>query len=177
MPKCGAKTRSGKPCQRAPVAGKKRCKHHGGASTGPKDARGNKNAAKPGSLYSKYLSDEELDLVDSVELGKVDDELMLCRIRLRRALAEEDAARGMPELESVQASADKNQRGVVTMQVHQVSRRRDYSSVVDRLMARIESLERTRLLLLLKTPQGEEEVPPVSVTYSVIDASAPDAES
>lgn len=176
MPKCGAKTRSGTPCQRAPVAGKKRCKLHGGASTGPKDLRGNKNRATPGSLYSKFLSDEELELSDAVELGKVDDELKLCRIRLRRALAEEDAARGMPELESMQAKADKDPQGLVTMQVHQVSRRRDYSSLVDRLLARIESLERTRLILLLKTPQGEEEVPPVSVTYTVIDASTPDAE-
>lgn len=29
---CGAKTRSGKPCKRGPVPGRKRCKLHGGAS-------------------------------------------------------------------------------------------------------------------------------------------------
>lgn len=28
---CGAKTRAGTPCQRHPVAGKKRCRLHGGA--------------------------------------------------------------------------------------------------------------------------------------------------
>lgn len=29
---CGAKTRSGSPCRNHPVAGKKRCRMHGGAS-------------------------------------------------------------------------------------------------------------------------------------------------
>jgi hypothetical protein len=38
---CGAKTRSGKPCRSPAVAGKRRCRMHGGAagSGGPKGAR------------------------------------------------------------------------------------------------------------------------------------------
>ena len=34
---CGAKTRSGKPCQKPPLLGRKRCRLHGGMSLSGKD--------------------------------------------------------------------------------------------------------------------------------------------
>lgn len=34
--RCGAKTRQGTPCKAQSIAGKRRCKNHGGLSTGPK---------------------------------------------------------------------------------------------------------------------------------------------
>ena len=37
---CLAKTKSGKPCQKHPIAGRTRCRLHGGLSTGPKTAEG-----------------------------------------------------------------------------------------------------------------------------------------
>ena len=39
-PLCGAKTRGGEPCRRKAVPGKRRCRNHGGLSTGPKTAEG-----------------------------------------------------------------------------------------------------------------------------------------
>ena len=39
-PRCGAKTRAGRPCQRKVVLGKTRCPNHGGLSTGPKSPEG-----------------------------------------------------------------------------------------------------------------------------------------
>jgi hypothetical protein len=51
---CGAKNRRGTPCQRAPATGKKRCKLHGGASTGPKTARGKARAAVNGVEHGGY---------------------------------------------------------------------------------------------------------------------------
>jgi hypothetical protein len=45
--RCGAKTRSGKPCMSPAVSGKKRCRMHGGAP-GTGAPRGNKNALKHG---------------------------------------------------------------------------------------------------------------------------------
>lgn len=39
---CGAKCRDGHPCRRQRLPGKKRCRLHGGASTGPKTAEGRK---------------------------------------------------------------------------------------------------------------------------------------
>jgi hypothetical protein len=46
-PRCGAKTRSGKPCMSPAVNGKRRCRMHGGAP-GSGAPRGNKNALKHG---------------------------------------------------------------------------------------------------------------------------------
>lgn len=41
LARCGAKTkRSGKPCRMKPIEGRKRCKFHGGMSTGPKTLEG-----------------------------------------------------------------------------------------------------------------------------------------
>lgn len=42
--RCGARTRSGAPCKRPPVHGKKRCPNHGGKSTGPVTAEGRARA-------------------------------------------------------------------------------------------------------------------------------------
>ena len=49
--RCGARTRSGKPCRSPAVDGKKRCRMHGGAA-GSGAPRGNKNAVKHG-LYTR----------------------------------------------------------------------------------------------------------------------------
>jgi len=38
--RCLAKTRGGSPCQKAAIAGKGRCRLHGGASTGPRTEEG-----------------------------------------------------------------------------------------------------------------------------------------
>ncbi len=47
MPKkCGAKTRAGGTCQCKPIPGKRRCKFHGGLSTGPKTQEGKARCAE-----------------------------------------------------------------------------------------------------------------------------------
>jgi hypothetical protein len=38
--RCGARTRTGRPCKRLPVPGGKRCPNHGGRSTGPRTPEG-----------------------------------------------------------------------------------------------------------------------------------------
>jgi hypothetical protein len=48
--RCGARTRSGRPCRSPAVQGKQRCRMHGGAP-GSGAPRGNKNARKHG-LYT-----------------------------------------------------------------------------------------------------------------------------
>lgn len=75
---CGAKTRAGTPCKQPAGwgtnhAGEGRCKLHGGKSTGPKDRKKqsrsqkkNNNAEKHG-LFSKYLPEETMSLVNSME--------------------------------------------------------------------------------------------------------------
>lgn len=86
MALCGAKTRSGEPCKRHAIPGSKRCKLHGGKSTG---APGNKNAAKPGSIYSKFLTNEEQAQFEAAEIGQIDHELRLTKVLLGRVLLAE----------------------------------------------------------------------------------------
>jgi hypothetical protein len=86
MALCGAKTRSGEPCKRHAIPGSKRCKLHGGKSSGPKDQAGNRNAAKPGSIYSKYLTDEEQADFQAAEIDQIDQELRLTKVLLNRVL-------------------------------------------------------------------------------------------
>lgn len=158
---CGAKTRSGEPCKKAPLEGKTRCANHGGKSTGPKNQRGNKNAAKPGSIYSQYLTPEEQIVFDSMELGKVDDELKLTRIRLARALAKEQER---PEIDAI--TIREGGKGVGFVPMEKSFKRRDYVGIIDKLTARIESLERTRAELLLKdvAPLEDDRVTELRVT-------------
>jgi uncharacterized protein YjcR len=54
--RCGAKTRSGKPCRSPAVRGKKRCRMHGGAP-GSGAPKGNRNAFKHG-FYTKEAIEE-----------------------------------------------------------------------------------------------------------------------
>ena len=49
-PRCGARTRSGRSCQSPAVRGKRRCRMHGGKSTGPK--KGSQNALK----HKRYIA-------------------------------------------------------------------------------------------------------------------------
>lgn len=151
MTVCGAKTRTGGACQRRPLKGKIRCALHGGKSTGPRDSRGNRNAARPGSLYSKFLSEEEAQLALSLELGQVDEELRLTRIRLLRALArEQDLGDTLELYETVERTGGgENAPGD-----ERRCRVQDYAGLIDRLTARIESLESRRQSLLL----GEVEL-------------------
>jgi hypothetical protein len=59
-PRCGARTRSGRPCNAPAVAGKKRCRMHGGAP-GSGAPRGNANALKHG-LYTREAIEERQQL-------------------------------------------------------------------------------------------------------------------
>jgi hypothetical protein len=57
-PRCGAKTRSGKPCLAPAVRGKKRCRMHGGAP-GSGAPRGNKNAFKHGRFTREASAERQ----------------------------------------------------------------------------------------------------------------------
>ena len=53
-PICGAKTRSGQPCSKFPVKGKRRCRLHGGLSSGPKTAEGRASIAAANTKHGRY---------------------------------------------------------------------------------------------------------------------------
>jgi hypothetical protein len=56
--RCGAKTRSGRPCRSPAVRGKRRCRMHGGAA-GTGAPRGNRNAFKTGLHTKEAIVDRE----------------------------------------------------------------------------------------------------------------------
>lgn len=60
--RCGAKTRSGKPCKNGAMANG-RCRMHGGKATGP--PKENQNAKKHG-FFSKYIPQETLEIMNGM---------------------------------------------------------------------------------------------------------------
>src|SRR5690625_3921632 len=63
---CGAKTRSGRPCRNRAMANG-RCRLHGGKSTGPPPEKMKKNSnARTHGLFAKYLPEETLEIMDSI---------------------------------------------------------------------------------------------------------------
>jgi len=147
-----------------------RCKLHGGASIS------NTNAKKPGSIYSQFLTAEEQELEGAIELGSVDAELRLMRIRLRRALGAETDE---PELDE---TVERDGGGPNTVASEQHYKRRDFNGIIDRITGRIESLERRRLELLLmqkdlaKDHDANDLPPVVQVIVNGVDMSKPDGE-
>jgi len=98
---CGAKTRSGEPCKKPPMKGKKRCAMHGGKSTGP--PKGSKNHLITGefeTIIRDTLTDDEKVLWDHapddhVERLKEQARILSVRIvrmmrRIRKLMEQED---------------------------------------------------------------------------------------
>lgn len=111
MAKCGAKTRSGKPCNNKPIAGKKRCRLHGGLSTGA--PKGNNNSLKHG-MYSRIFDVSQLDEAVAMQ-GTVSHELAIARIQLVNCLNHRKAQGDTPELDEIkdETLADEEDEDVV----------------------------------------------------------------
>lgn len=56
--RCGARTRSGRPCLAPAVSGKRRCRMHGGAA-GSGAPKGNKNAVKSGHFTRQAIEERK----------------------------------------------------------------------------------------------------------------------
>lgn len=80
MARCGAKTRSGQSCQ-AQAMPNGRCRMHGGKAT--ETHAGNTNALKHG-FYSDALTGDERVLYERAQVGTLDDEIRLARVKLHR---------------------------------------------------------------------------------------------
>ena len=53
---CGAKTRSGHPCRKPALKRKRRCRLHGGLSTGPKTREGKARIAAAQLKHGRYVN-------------------------------------------------------------------------------------------------------------------------
>lgn len=179
---CGAKLKSGQKCAKAPVKGAKRCRLHGGITT----CKGAESpTAKPNDgLYTKFFTAEELIAYHSMELGNVDAEIKMVRLRLARAMRAEELdslgqlpdipANGRPrnsELESrkeVRVARRQTAAAIAAgtapeMQMIQEERhykKVDYRAAIHTCLQRLESLEKTRAELerMAKEEKGGDDL-------------------
>ena len=166
---CGAKKRNGEPCPARPMPNG-RCRMHGGASTGPKDStNSSRNALKHG-IYATRLSEDELALRQELKRGSVDEELDLMRLRLRRALEAEHQANGEPELDE---EIERDISSEIGARTEKKKRVRDYVSIIDKIVARIETLEKTRLTLRAEMPPDTEDMNAERLTAGKPDEPTP----
>ena len=159
MAVCGAKTRNSNTCKNAAMANG-RCRMHGGKSTGA--PKFNSNGRKHG-IYSKFLSEEESQIANDFDLSQIDDELRLCKVRLMRALKHEHEQGGGEEaLELISKITTPPIIGGVPVAddeigdiVERTFSKKDYSPLIERLIARIQSLTSTRYQLMLQNMDVE----------------------
>lgn len=163
---CGAKTRSGAPCKRSPIKGKKRCRRHGGTNPGPK--KGSRHALKHG-IYSDVLSPEDKKTYDRIELGSIDDEIRIARVQLRRALQEQERQRAFAEatvdelrkgmeVQEIKTISGPNAAGQIQQSIEIKRTRKDYSKRIGQLLRLIAELEARKLELGQANPGSAEEI-------------------
>jgi hypothetical protein len=68
-PRCGAKTRRGTPCQGPAVHGKRRCRMHGGTSTGPRTPEGLARSRRANWKHGAYSHEAQDARQTSLEAG------------------------------------------------------------------------------------------------------------
>ena len=133
---CGAKTRSNTPCKRRPAPGNKRCRLHGGSSTGPRTRGGKKRSAHPThGIYATALGVEEVTAVEQRGITLV-QELTVARVQLRRALLAWEKwnttnPKGLPADEHVTTQNDRGEGTTIRR------RRPDLWGIIDRCLGRI----------------------------------------
>lgn len=73
---CGAKTRSGDPCRRSPMANG-RCRLHGGLSTGPKTPEGRERIRRALLNHGRYTKEAKRNRLECRELVEGSRKLLL----------------------------------------------------------------------------------------------------
>jgi len=137
---------------------------HGGRSTG---APGNKNALKHG-VYCKTLLDGEEAIVATVPIGSLDEEIVIAKIRLRRALLAE-RSQLLQLKHDVKAEREKalelesTEREIADGKTIERTRRRlvDHGAVIHNLVNQIVKLENQRMLLKqgpVPTPEAQARI-------------------
>jgi hypothetical protein len=169
---CKAFARStGAQCQAKAVPGKTVCRKHGGLSEGA--PKGNQHATKHG-IYGKHFTDEERDALPDIEsrIGTLTEEITLCRIRINRALAAENEAwRLDPNGLEIVKFIDK-QETEFSAGPERIHERVDYGAHIERLLKRLESMERTRAELIKMDRENPEvdDSPVTEIAVHVVTA-------
>lgn len=155
---CGAKTRSGEPCKNYAMANG-RCRMHGGKNTGA--PANNSNALKHG-FYSDAITPEERVVWERIELGSVDDEIKLMRVKLHRLVrlsGSADLAELIDSALEVAKKRDTNpkigefEKSEIKVKVPQ------YADLIIQAIGEIRKLELQRLQMMLMEQQIENGDP------------------
>ncbi|MBN6210656.1 hypothetical protein JYK21_29700 [Ralstonia pickettii] len=141
-----------------------RCRVHGGSSTG---APKNTNAVKHG-FYSDALLPEERDLYERVEIGSLDDEIRLARVKLHRFVRLSGSVDLMEMVDGALSVIRKTgeQYDHVEKQMMPFDKKEikaaapDYADLIIRQLDLIRKLEMARSQMLLdgkKIAEGDDE--------------------
>ncbi|MBV8656607.1 MAG: hypothetical protein JO142_02170 [Burkholderiales bacterium] len=154
-----------------------RCRMHGGKATGPKDRKrasevkkGNRHAATPGSPQSKFFTEEELQeaMANGYQVGSVDPELLVLKIKLTRLLKQE-----ADHPEGIETLVEKIVRegGGALAPVEKKYQRRDTYGEILRTIALIEKLTRTRAEILAAEQSRQDDGPVTEIRIVTVAAS------
>ncbi len=154
MAKCGAKKkRVGTPCQAAAMQNG-RCRVHGGMNPGSSSPE--RSALKHG-IYAKLIHDDDLeDAAAYKTVTGVDNELLIARIQLKRALKAQSNADTMPDGLEIHEVINRDGAENAVDRSEIKKRLRDYPAIINTILGRIEGLEKTRQLLIDGLPGGAE---------------------
>jgi hypothetical protein len=152
-PTCGAKNRQGLPCQRAPLKGRTRCAHHGGKTPKNQNA-GTANQSHKHGIYTAGLTEEEQGLWADIRVGQLDEQIRMCHIQLRRAFL----AQAKADID-VHAAMELSEVRTTEFGSQSVTRRTDFTALIDRFLGRLGQLEKTRAELIAADNTTDDKLP------------------
>ena len=170
--RCGAKTRSGRPCQQWPMHGKKRCRIHGGLSTGP--PKGTQNNYKYG-IYANLVRPDEKEIYENIKVGSLDDDIRIMKLQLMRAIKaqEEFEEKNLADesgLETVEKKRTKFQNENEGWKKSETTKKHpDYRKIIFQLSGRVAKLELTRSVI--KTGEGDENIDWKNIGFRAAEAA------
>ncbi len=154
---CGAITRSGEVCKNAPLQGNMHCQWHLQKSEQLGQAVPKRRGAQPGNayawvhgMYGDLIRNDDLPFVDDIRsrVGAVEEELLVARLQLRRALRAQARADELPDGMEVAETVERDGSEKTAGRSEVKKKLRDYPAIINTMLGRIESLEKTRLDLL-----------------------------
>jgi hypothetical protein len=101
-------------------------------------------------MYGDLIRNDDLPFVADIRarVGAVEEELLIARLQLRRALRAQARADELPDGMEVAETVERDGSEKAAGRSEVKKKLRDYPAVINTMLGRIESLEKTRLDLL-----------------------------
>lgn len=145
---CGAKTRGGGLCKKVPMLEKAHCNWHDASTMGG----GHPGKAVKGWLgtYRDLIRPDDLPFVTDIKnrVGAVEEELVIARLQLHRTLQAQARADALPDGMEVYETVERDGNEKLAGRCEVKKKLRDYPALINTMLGRIESLEKTRIDLL-----------------------------